>query len=282
MSLLSLKDVSILAEGLDHPECVAWGPDGNLYAGGEAGQIYRISLDGEVTEIASTGGFVQGICLDGNGIIYACDFKKQVVLRIDRDARVSVYSDGTADRKMRVPNYPVFDRAGRLYVSDSGGWHDNNGCLFVVTPDGQTRVVNTRVAAFPNGLALSPDGSHLYLVLSNLPGVVKLPVAIDGSVGSPQPVVELPRTVPDGLAFDRDGGLYISCYTPDLIYRLSPDGKLEVLIEDEERTLITSPTNITFAGADLSTLVASNFGGWHLTQMQAPVAGSPLHYPFFR
>ena len=30
--------------GLDHPECIAWGCDGYAYAGGEAGQIYRIDL----------------------------------------------------------------------------------------------------------------------------------------------------------------------------------------------------------------------------------------------
>src|SRR4051794_24582783 len=77
--LLTLADVSVLAEGLDHPECVAWGQDGYVYAGGEAGQIYRIGLDGQLTEFASTGGFTLGICLDGDGNIYTCDCKKQAV-----------------------------------------------------------------------------------------------------------------------------------------------------------------------------------------------------------
>ena len=31
----------------DHPEAVAWGPDGRAYAGGEAGQLYRFGLDGK-------------------------------------------------------------------------------------------------------------------------------------------------------------------------------------------------------------------------------------------
>ncbi len=31
--------------GLDHPECIAWGCDGYAYAGGEAGQFYRIDLE---------------------------------------------------------------------------------------------------------------------------------------------------------------------------------------------------------------------------------------------
>ena len=34
-----------LAAGLNHPEGVAWNPvDGHVYAGGEAGEIYRVGL----------------------------------------------------------------------------------------------------------------------------------------------------------------------------------------------------------------------------------------------
>ena len=45
---LSIEDVSIFADGLDHPECVAVHPDGSVWAGGEGGQIYKISEDGKV------------------------------------------------------------------------------------------------------------------------------------------------------------------------------------------------------------------------------------------
>jgi gluconolactonase len=200
-------------------------------------------------------------------------------MRIDRDAHISVYSNGTPDRKMKTPNYAVFDRTGNLYVSDSGGWHENDGCLFFVSPDGQTRIISAQTTAFPNGMALSPDGSYLYVVLSNLPGIVKLPVEKDGAVGLPQPVVELPGSVPDGLAFDQEFSLYISCYTPDLIYQLSANGELAVLVEDRERTAMVSPTNIAFADAELSTLVTSNLCGWHLNKIKMQVPGAPLHYP---
>ena len=156
MSLLTLDDVTILADGLDHPECVAWGPDGNLYAGGEAGQIYRVTCKGEITELASTGGFILGVCLDGRGDIYACDLKKRAVMRVDRDGEIFLYSNGSPDRKMELPNYALFDATGNLYVSDSGSWHGNNGCLFLVKPNRETRVISTEVAAFPNGMALLP------------------------------------------------------------------------------------------------------------------------------
>jgi gluconolactonase len=273
MPLLSVKDFAILVDGLDHPEGVAWGLDGNLYAGGEAGQIYRIDMDGKLEEIASTGGFILGVCVDGNGNIYACDLRQQAVMRIDRQAEVTVYNRGTPARKMVLPNHAVFDRVGNLYVSDSGGWHENNGCIFKIMPDGETRMLSDQASEFPNGMALSPDGRDLYVALSNRPGVVRLPLQGDGTAGAPESVVALPGAVPDGLAFDAHGGLYISCYTPDIIYRLSIDRELIVVAVDDERTTIASPTNLAFAGPGLSTLVAANFGAWHLTQAKMPVPG---------
>jgi gluconolactonase len=180
---------------------------------------------------------------------------------------------------MSVPNYPVFDADGNLYVSDSGGWKENGGCLFRIRPDGETEVVGEGLEAFPNGMALHPDGSRLYVVLSNLPGVVSLALANDGTVGTPQTVVELPRHVPDGLAFDVAGNLYISCYTPDVIYRLSPEGDLSILAEDWESVTFATPTNIAFAGPERRTLVVASLSRWHLTKGEMPIAGARLQYP---
>ena len=33
----TVQDITIFADGLDHPECVAIHPDGSVWAGGEAG-----------------------------------------------------------------------------------------------------------------------------------------------------------------------------------------------------------------------------------------------------
>src|SRR5688500_9082229 len=40
--LIPIDRFEIFSNGLDHPECLAFDRDGNLWAGGEAGQIYRI------------------------------------------------------------------------------------------------------------------------------------------------------------------------------------------------------------------------------------------------
>ncbi|MGH2617883.1 MAG: SMP-30/gluconolactonase/LRE family protein [Thermomicrobiales bacterium] len=278
-SLMRIEDFAPFVHGLDHPEGVTTGPDGTIYAGGEAGQIYRVDLAGGWEQIATTGGFILGLCLDRDGAIYACDLSLSAVMRIAPDGSVSPYSGGAVDRAMNVPNYPVFDAAGNLYVSDSGGWKDHGGCLFRIRPGGETEVIGEGLEAFPNGMALHPDGDRLYVVLSNLPGVVSLELGADGSVGPPQSMVELPRTVPDGLAFDVEGNLYIACYTPDVIFRLTPGGSLAILAEDWESVTFATPTNVAFAGPGRETLVVASLSRWHLTKGAMPIAGAALRYP---
>jgi len=79
-------------------------------------------------------------------------------------------------------------------------------------------------------------------------------------------LVELPGTVPEGVAFDTDGNLYIACYRPDRIYRLTPSGQLDVLAEDYEGTIIACPTNIAFCGRELDILLSANLGRWDITR----------------
>jgi gluconolactonase len=127
-----LDKFTFLVDGLDHPEGLAWGADGHLYAGGEAGQLYRVDVAaGSATEIAGTGGYLLGLALDGQGHIYGCDQVRHEVVRIRlSDGSIASYSRGTADTPMRVPNWLVFDRGGHLYVSDSGAWKADDGLIY--------------------------------------------------------------------------------------------------------------------------------------------------------
>ena len=71
--MATLHDLYVIAAPLDHPEGITTGPDGELYAGGEAGQVYRIDREtSEPIEIANTGGFVLGLCLDAAGMMDPC------------------------------------------------------------------------------------------------------------------------------------------------------------------------------------------------------------------
>ena len=280
-SLMPLTAVELCASDLDHPEGVAWGADGRLYAGGEAGQVYRIDPhSGHAQAFAHTEGFVLGLCLDRRGHVYACDERHAAVMRIAPEGGVTKFADGLPVRRMITPNYPAFDAQGNLYVSDSGGWEEDNGTIYVIRPDGSVRVGPERNLPFPNGLALHPNGVDLYVVLSLWPGIGKTRLDAAAGIGTVERVLELPRTVPDGLAFDRDGQLYVACYTPDRIYRFDPaSGAVAIALDDWQHTTLCAPTNIAFGGPDLSTLFIASLGGRNVMRVSMPVPGQALAYP---
>ncbi|MCL4876127.1 MAG: SMP-30/gluconolactonase/LRE family protein [Anaerolineae bacterium] len=275
----NLLALNAVPHGLDHPEGVAWGPDKKVYAGGEAGQVYRIDIENNTCEtFANTGGFVLGMAHDAAGNVYACDMGRAEVVKVTPDGKVSTYSNGNADQKMRVPNYPVFDAAGNLYVSDSGEWGKQNGFIWRVKPGGKAEIWDTSANGYTNGMCLGPDGKSLYVVESCPPLISRVPISTDGSAGERSIVVELPRNVPDGVAFDVQNNLYISLYNPNIIYRYS-GGKLTVLYDDWEQLLLIAPTNIAFGGADMKTLFIANLCGWNIVSAAMDIAGLPVKYP---
>ena len=97
--------------------------------------------------------------------------------------------------------------------------------------------------------------------------------------GRPETVVRLPRTVPDGLAFDAEGGLWISYYQPNRIDRLAPDGTLQTVVDDWSGWEIAMPTNVAFAGPELDVMAVANLGGWFVAAFDPGMTGAPLNYP---
>ena len=277
--MAALDDFETVATGLDHPEGVAVGPDGSLFAGGEAGQIYRVGVGGAVDEIASTGGFIYGVVVDGSSDVFACDFGKAAVVRVSATGEVATYSNGAAGRPMRVPNFAAFDDGGNLYVTDSGEWGDDDGVVYRIAPGGATEVWTEATPRFPNGCCLTAGGEALLVVESHGRAVVRVPIEDDGGAGRPEPVVDLSGSQPDGIALAEDGTMFVGCYRPDRIYRIPPGGAVEVFADDPDGVVLNQPANVAFSGPNMDRLVVSSLGGWSLVAAPAGVRGLPLRYP---
>ncbi|HVE92687.1 MAG TPA: SMP-30/gluconolactonase/LRE family protein [Actinomycetota bacterium] len=272
-------ELRVLVEGLDHPEGVAVAGDGSLWAGGEAGQLYRIA-EASAEQVATTGGFLLGLAVDGSGSVFACDVAARQVARIEPESgRVEVHSRGTPQRPMVNPNWPVFDGAGNLYVTDSGRWKGNDGCIFRIDASGVTTVWSEASTNFPNGACLDASGKWLLVLESLPPALVRIRISDDGTAGEREVVAELRGTVPDGVCLDEDGLAYVCCYRPDRILTVDPDGGVDVFADDPEGTILSAPTNGVFCGNDLRTLVTGNLGRWHLTACEPGPRGLPLRYP---
>jgi sugar lactone lactonase YvrE len=276
---LPLSRAKIFCEGLDHPECAAVHPDGRLFAGGEAGQIYQISADGKhVEEIASTGGFVLGVAVSPDGSSLAlCDLKNQCVWNLDIAGRtLSEFARTVDGHRLSIPNHLVFARDGSLYITDSGAFRQINGKILKFDPSGRGEVWHAGPFNFANGITIGPKQDAIYVVCTWLSGVERIEILPDGSAGKRSVYAKFHKALPDGLAFDARGNLYVSCYAPSRIYKITPQRKASVIFDDWEAHTISNPTNIAFGGEKFDQLFVANLGRWHLTKIDLRVRGAKL------
>jgi gluconolactonase len=266
--------------GIDHAEGLAVAPDGTVWCGGEAGQVYVGRLDGEPRHVATLPGRTLGFCLDAAGNAFCADMDGPGIYRITPEGRVDLVSNGIPDEPARVPNHPAFLHSGHLLYTDSGDWGKANGRIYSVAPDGTTSVADESACRFPNGLAVSPDGGLLAVVESTLPGVSVLSIGPGGELGARRVLVEMPDTVPDGVAYDAAGRLLISCWAPDAVYLLEARGEFRLLAHDPLRFVLNQPTNIAFVPGTRR-LVAANIGERFLSILEHDTLGAEVARPDF-
>ncbi|MEJ7585986.1 MAG: SMP-30/gluconolactonase/LRE family protein [Ferruginibacter sp.] len=276
---LTLEDVSIFADGLDHPECIAIHPDGSVWAGGEAGQIYKITADGKlIEEINNTGGFNLGIAFSpGAEWLAVCDLKNKCVWKLDlKTNRLQKFTTEAAGTAFSIPNFAAFTKNGKLFVSDSGGFRQVSGKIYCFDGEGKGSVWHEGPFNFANGLAISADEKFLYVVCTWLPGVERISINEDGTAGTREIWCTIPQTCPDGLAFDLEENLYVTCYAPNSIFKINKNKEVSLLIHDWEAHTLSNPTNIAFGGKNFDEIFAANLGRWHISRINARIAYLPL------
>jgi sugar lactone lactonase YvrE len=144
------------------------------------------------------------------------------------------------------------DPLGRFWAGSASRDGAATGALYRLDPDLSVQRVRTGVG-MSNGLGWSPDGSAMYHIDSCAHVVAALRCDLrDGSVRTAMTFIEFKEGhgIPDGLAVDEDGGLWIALWGAGEVRRFTARGELD--------TIVSVPTsNVTscgFGGADLSTL----------------------------
>jgi gluconolactonase len=270
----------VFARGLDHPECVVMDRHGKMWAGGEAGQVYRLDTSGAVQTVAVLGGFNAGMAFSPlDQALYVCNAKLGI-FRVEADGRHSLFATEVGGQKLVCPNYPVFDRRGRLYVSDSGKWKEHSGTLLRFDEHGRGQVVGGPFG-YANGLALSADERSLFMVESDTDRIYRFEVTGDGQLSPAQLHADSVGRLPDGLALDEAGNLYVACYASDEVWQISPTGEKMLLGWDYHAILLSRPTNLAWGGADYDVLYVANLGRDTIARAHLPgVRGQRLAHQY--
>jgi sugar lactone lactonase YvrE len=122
-----------------------------------------------------------------------------------------------------VPHADLSEVSGRpwndIVVDDRGNAHVNNigfdfpggefapGLVVVVTPEGHVGLVADGLA-FPNGMAITPDGGTLIVAESYANRLTAFDISGDGGLDNRRVWAETPGDHPDGICMDADGAVW--------------------------------------------------------------------------
>ena len=251
--------------------------DGNLYVVDIAhGRIFRISESGEFDVVADYDGNPNGLKIHRDGRIFVAD-KTNGILEIDpENGKVSVLIGPEDIAGYKGLNDLFFASNGDLFFTDMGatGLEDASGRVFRWDTKGKLHCLLDNIPG-PNGLVMDPGETQLYLAVTRINGVWRMPFRQDGSVNRVGLFAQLVGGMgPDGMAMDVEGNLSLAHFGFGAVWLFSALGLPLYKIPDPDGSLAT--TNVAYGGPDNRSLfITSSFSG-KILRAELPTPGQPM------
>jgi gluconolactonase len=244
---LIIGEVEVVAEGFRFTEGPLWLLEDELiFSDIPADTIYKA----DKTEFRSPSGKSNGLTLDTEGRLIACEHWNRRVTRTEHDGTVTIIADAYAGRRLNSPNDVVVRSDGMLFFTDPPyGLEEGEPELdfhgvYAVAPDGSLTLL-VKDFERPNGLAFSPDEKTLYIADTAKGHIRAFEAAEDGTLSNDRVLCDLPG--PDGMKVDVDGRIW--CTARDGVRVVDSEGDLLETIEFPQ-----VPANCAFGDEDSKTL----------------------------
>jgi gluconolactonase len=271
-----------IATTLAFTEGPAVAADGTVYFSDiENNRIMQYSPSGECSLFRHPSGRTNGQTFDQQGRLYHCEgaeFGEGGNRRVTRTTLSSGDYDVLTERfegnRYNSPNDICLDGKGRVFFTDPrygdrGDMEMEIEGVYRIDPDGSvSRIIEQPTIDRPNGIAVTQDSAHLYLIDScpTIGGNRKVwhfDLDEEGNASSPHVVYDFGEgRGGDGMRIDQQGNLYVAAgimsprgahetsEVPTGIYVISPEGQLLARIPILEDVL----TNLAWGGKDGRTL----------------------------
>lgn len=223
-----MGSATVLAAGLSLGESPRWHDD----------RLWVCDwVAGEVLAFDETGG--REVALRMTGLPFSVDWLPDGrtvltspggVVVADADGELTPYG-GTGQGWNEI----VVDHRGNVFVNAAGfdlmaGAEPRPGLVGVVTPDGASRQVAGEVW-FPNGMAVTPDGSTLLVAESYGRRLTAFSIAGDGSLSERRVWAELGEGTPDGICLDAQGAVWYADVPNHRCVRVREGGEVLDVVE---------------------------------------------------
>jgi gluconolactonase len=256
----------------------AWDGAGLLFSDIANSRVMRYdAATGQTTVFREGTNEANGLMLDREGRLYACEGGGRRVVRYEPDGSTTVLADRFEGRRLNSPNDLAIDAQGRVWFTDPrygdqrADMELDHESVFRLDPRPHGSWSIRRLTfdtTRPNGLLISADQQTLYVAQSEYGEDRKrelraYPILADGTLGACQVLHNFyPHRGIDGMCLDTEGNLIatagweVSGPGP-MIYVFAPNGRvLETHPVPSDR-----PTNCTFGGPDLTTLYVTAGSG---------------------
>ena len=196
-----------------------------------AGRVLATSLAGGVTRVIDIPGPVAAIVRPraAGGLVVATETG---VVLLDEDDAATVLCEIVAEPGVRM-NDGSCDPQGRFWCGTMAyDVHPEGGSLYRVEPDGSFATALAGVT-ISNGLGWSVDGGTAFYVDSMAHGIDSFAYeASTGELGERRRFAEVEAGLglPDGIAVDAEGGVWVALWDGGEVRRYAPDGTLDAVV----------------------------------------------------
>jgi sugar lactone lactonase YvrE len=216
-----------LMTGLIYGESPRWHGGRLWFSDFGAHEVIAVDAEGRGEVIARVPGTPMGLGFLPDGRLVAVSARDGRLLATGPAGTAETYADLSA-----LSGHPwsdmVIDGRGNAYVGNIGfdfpAGEFAPGILALVTPDGAAREVAGGLA-FPNGMAITPDGTTLILAETYAHRLTAFDIAADGSLTGQRVWAELPEGFPDGICLDDEGAVWYADVPGQRCVRVAEGGK---------------------------------------------------------
>ncbi|MBL8782611.1 MAG: SMP-30/gluconolactonase/LRE family protein [Alphaproteobacteria bacterium] len=213
----------VLAEGIYFGEGPRWHEGRLWFSDFFAHAVKSVSLTGDLRTEFEIDDQPSGLGWMPDGSMLVVSMKKRQVLRRARDGKIAVHADLNGIATFHC-NDMVVDATGRAYVGNFGFDLDAalaargvesvladhpTAKLACVSPTGAVTVAATDMH-FPNGAVITPDGNTLIVGETFGGCLTAFDIGADGKLGNRRVWASTMPRVPDGIALDAKGNIWIA------------------------------------------------------------------------